>query len=328
MKSSLVSNISSEYIEAAGAMHKQNRILVYVEGYEDVAFWRNIFDHYQTPERIFEIMTPARSDLAKGKKVVLGFRDKAGPNLLLCVDSDFDFLFGDMTDQSRLVNSTPYLFQTYVYAIENYMCYSGSLATLAVRATKNDARIFDFEQFMSRYSRIVYPLFLWYAYAAMVNEPSIFTLSDYRNAVRINYLNIEDNGSDTLAWLERQVNKRINYLKNRSAAIEPKVMELDRLFRAKGLDPEQTYLYMQGHTLLEHVVKVVLNSVCEELRKITVSRIMNSSREGLSLKNELSYYNNSLREVDSLLSENTLYSGCDLFSRLRSDIERVLNLDS
>ena len=39
---------------------------VFVEGYEDVAFWRGIFDHFDNPFLRFEISVPNREDLPKG----------------------------------------------------------------------------------------------------------------------------------------------------------------------------------------------------------------------------------------------------------------------
>ena len=47
-------------------------VQVFVEGYDDVAFWRGIFDDYETEWLKFEISVPPRQDLAKGKKVLLG----------------------------------------------------------------------------------------------------------------------------------------------------------------------------------------------------------------------------------------------------------------
>ena len=35
-------------------------VRVFVEGYEDVAFWRAIFDHFDTPYLRFEISVPNR----------------------------------------------------------------------------------------------------------------------------------------------------------------------------------------------------------------------------------------------------------------------------
>ena len=66
-------------------------VQVYVEGYEDVAFWRGIFDHFRNPYLRFEISVPNRDDLPKGKKVLMSMLDKVDKErVLLCVDSDFD----------------------------------------------------------------------------------------------------------------------------------------------------------------------------------------------------------------------------------------------
>ena len=48
-------------------------VRVFVEGYEDVAFWRGIFDHFDNPYLRFEISVPTREDLPKGKKILMSF---------------------------------------------------------------------------------------------------------------------------------------------------------------------------------------------------------------------------------------------------------------
>ena len=320
----LVQNITSEYFEATSALQKRNRVMVYVEGYDDIPFWRAIFDEFETPDRRFEISTPARNDLAKGKKVVLQFAPQAGRNLILCVDSDFDYLFGDLSSQSRMVNHTPFLLQTYTYAIENYLCYPPSLHSVCVRATKKDVHLFDFEEFMREYSRIIYPVFVWYAFAARIDRPTIFTLADFRNTVKINFINVEENGEDTLVWLEKQVAKRLKFLRAKHQRWRPEVEKFEAYLKERGVVPEETHLYMQGHTLMDNVVSVVVGTVCNALRKLAVRQIMGSSRQGLPLNNELSSYNNVLSDVDELLKINTGYRSCPLFAKLHGDIVRML----
>lgn len=46
-------------------------VKVFVEGYEDVAFWRGVFDCFANPYLYFEISVPTRKDLPKGKKVLM-----------------------------------------------------------------------------------------------------------------------------------------------------------------------------------------------------------------------------------------------------------------
>ena len=302
----------------------QRLVKVYVEGYEDVAFWRGIFDHFQNPYLRFEISVPDRGDLPKGKKVLMGMIPRSSEELLLCVDSDFDYLFAGRTPQSKEVAEAKFMFHTYAYATENYLCYAPSLHNVCVKATKNDTRIFDFVKFMHEYSCTIYPLFLWYAYSAQQESEHIFTLADFRASVRLNFLEIEHNGLRTLAWLRRNVARRDQALRERHAEmIEPKRAFAEKLFQ-RGVTPENTYLFMHGHTLMDNVVIVLLNTVCEKLRELSIAKITASSKKGVALKNEMSNYTNSLRSIRDVLLDNENYTKSPLYKRLERDIERYI----
>ena len=302
----------------------QRLVRVYVEGYEDVAFWRGIFDHFQNPYLRFEISVPDRGDLPKGKKVLLGMVPRSSEELLLCVDSDFDYLFAGRTEQSKEVNGARYMFHTYAYATENYLCYAPSLHNVCVKATKNDTHIFDFVRFMHEYSCTIYPLFLWYAFSAQLASENVFPLVDFKQSVRIGYLDLEENGARTLAWLRRNVEKRERLLQQRNARMIEPMREFEEQLRSRGLKPENAYLFMHGHTLMDNVVLVLLNTVCEKLRQMSIARITASEKRGVALKNEMANYTNSLRSIRDVLLDNENYTDCFLFRRLQCDIERYL----
>lgn len=302
----------------------QRLVRVLVEGYEDVAFWRGIFDHFRNPYLRFEISVPNRDDLPKGKKVLLNTIPESGDDLLLCVDSDFDYLFADRTEQSRTVNAARYMFHTYAYATENYLCYAPSLHNVCVKATKNDTRIFDFVAFLRDYSLTIYPLFVWYAYSAQSATEHVFTLADFKASVRLGYLDIADNGARTLEWLARNVEKREKLLRQRNPGMSGPMEEFERQLCARGLTPETTYLFMHGHTLMDNVVMVLLNSVCDKLRQLSVAKINSSKKQGVALRNELSNYTNSLRSIRDVLLDNENYTRCPLYKRLQRDIQRYM----
>lgn len=301
-------------------------VTVMVEGYEDVAFWRGIFDRYESDKVTFEITVPLRKDLAKGKKTLLGQADKCGPNTILCMDSDFDYLFADQTEQAAEINSSPFMFHTYVYSTENYICYAPSLHNICVKATKNDTKIFDFEEFLADYSRTIYPAFLWYAYSAQSGMQRAFTLLDFKSTVRIGYLDTERNGADTIAWLGRQVARRVASLAEQYPQMAERMPAFERALLSRGVTPDNVYLFMHGHTLKDNVVMVALNAVCDKLRLMAGNKINNSAREGLSLTNELSNYNNSLCNVRDALLFNENYKQCFLYKKLQSDIEQFLEI--
>ncbi len=302
----------------------QKLVNVYVEGYEDVAFWRGIFDHFSNPYLRFEISVPTRADLPKGKKILLNTIPESSSNLILCVDSDFDYLFGDSTPQSRDVNGSQFMFHTYTYATENYLCYAPSLHNVCVKATKNDTRIFDFEKFMAEYSKAIYPAFLWYSFSAQLSSENIFILADFKNTVRINFLDINDSGANTVAWVGRNVNRKVQALCESHPAMEEQIGEFERRIVARGVTPETTYLYMHGHTLMDSVVMVALNVVCEKLRQLSTARIINSSKQGTAFKNEMSNYTNSLRSIKDVLLDNENYRRCPLYRALHLDLVKYI----
>ncbi len=304
------------------------RIMAFVEGYEDIAFWNTIFAPFESDKVRFDVSVPLRGDLAKGKKVLLKSADTCHPGQVMCMDSDFDYLFASQTDDARTINSSPYLFHTYAYSIENYLCYAPSLHDVCVRATKNDAYIFDFEEFFGEYSRIIYPAFVWYAYSAQISTPNVFTLPSFKNTVRLGYLDIDNNGASTLQWLQKQVDRRIAALQAEHPEAAARLGEFEELLHYRGVTPEQTYLFMHGHTLMDNVVMVVLDAVCTKLKLMATDRINRSEREGIGLTNELSNYNNSLCNVREALLFNEGYKECFLYHKLQKDIESFLSLTS
>lgn len=299
-------------------------VKAYVEGYDDVAFWRGIFDHYESDKLTFEVSVPPREDLAKGKKVLIKMIPISSHTNILCVDSDFDYLFEDLTEQSTIVNGAQFMFHTYAYATENFVCYAPTLHNVCVKATKNDTRIFDFEEFLEAYSSAIYPLFVWYTYSAKLEEKKVFTLLDFRSSVRLNYLEVENNGANTLKWIQRQVDRRLQTLRANNPHLIPAISDFENQLTKKGVSKQNVYLFMQGHTLMENVILIMLNAVCDELKKLSNERIAHSTKQGVALKNEISNYNNSLRNIRDILLDNENYKDCFLYTKLKADIERYI----
>ncbi len=92
----------------------------------------------------------------------------------------------------------------------------------------------------------------------------------------------------------------------------------------RGVSEDDCYLYMHGHTLMDSVVMVVLNGVCEKLRQMSHARIVESSKEGTALRNEMSNYNNTQRSIKDVLLDNENYIFCPLFQQLHDDIARYM----
>ncbi len=177
---------------------------------------------------------------------------------------------------------------------------------------------------MAEYSKAIYPAFLWYCYSAQLSSESVFVLADFKNTVRLNFLDITNNGANTSTWVGRNVRRKILELSEKHPQMAKNIKEFERKIVQQGVTPETTYLYMHGHTLMDSVVMVALNAVCEKLRQLSTARIINSSKIGTALKNEINTDTHSLRSIKDVLLDNENYTKCPLFRALHADLARYI----
>lgn len=193
MAQRLTDNVGSNYIQAANRLRPKaarQRIVAYVESYDDIFFWRTILSQFEDEQRFFEVMLPSKKSLVRGKKSVLMnmVRKRMGENMIACVDADYDFLLQGSTEMSREVCNSKYVFHTYAYAIENMQCYAPSLHNVCVAVTLNDHVRFDFTDFMRQYSEAIFPLFVWNIWHYRRNIYGEFTITDFNRVIELGAL--------------------------------------------------------------------------------------------------------------------------------------------
>ena len=292
MGSRLTDNLNSLYFSAANKLKsnkKKKKVIAYVEGYDDVFFWRDILSEYETDSLMFEVCLPSRSNLSRGKKSVLmnTLGDKLGKSMIACVDADYDYLMQGCSEFSeKYFMHNPYVFHTYVYAIENFQCYAPSLHNVCVMATLNDREYFSFEDYLKAYSRIIYDLFLWSIWIHRQKRGNDFSITTFNNIVTINNLN-------TFLY------------------------EL-------GVNPDNVYLFVNGHHLMDNVVMQALNPICNTLRRQRETEIKRLAVHRTQMNNELSSYDHSQIPIDQIIRRNTEYKSCPQFKQIEADIKRFI----
>lgn len=324
----LQDNVNSQYIASANRLRPKNarqRIVAYVESYDDVFFWRSVLQDFETENFFFEVMLPSRTTLGKGKRTVLMNRlgKGLGQYMIACVDADYDWLLQGCTEVSKYICDNPYVMHTYVYAIENYQCYASSLHSTCVMSTLNDRPLIDFEKFFTDYSLIIWPLFVWNIWAYRYGRYKEFSLSNFCDIVSFHDINPR-NVEPTLDKVRKRVNKCIGWLQRtfpEGHKTYPQVkMDLQRM----GIVPETTYLYMHGHTLFENVVMTLLTPVCNILRREREREINELAIHETQKQNELSSYRHSQMPVDIMLRKNTGFKSSPQYQLLKEDIKRLM----
>ena len=329
MPSTLRDNIDSRYFEAANALRGRSarrRIVAYVESYDDVYFWRTVLSRFEDDDRYFEVMLPSHSTLMRGKKSVLMnfIGDHLGSDMIACVDADYDYLLQGATEQSRRVLQSPYVFHTYVYAIENFQCYAPSLHDVCVAVTLNDHRIFDFRDYFRQYSEVVFPLFVWSVWAYRTGHHGRFSLTDFNRVTDPGGFTIQD-PSASIKNLQRKVNTKVRELQRLFPDNKEQYLNMKEQVKALGITPQTTYLYMQGHHLFDTVVAPILTKVCNQLRQERQNEIYQAKAHHTQKRNEMSCYENSQQDIKVMLRKNTGYQQSPRFLQLQDDVRRYLD---
>lgn len=323
----LTSHLTSDYVAAANRLRGRRaaeRVVVYTESYDDILFWNNVLAEVEetlldtSGRRVrFEVMLPSRSTLTRGKKVALA--NRLGPNMLACVDADYDYLQQGATPTSQAVCSNPYVIHTYAYAIENLQCYAPTLQRVCVMATLNDADLFDFRAFMQRYSEIIYRLFVWNVWAYRYGRHSHFPLGHFADVVSIDDFNL-DHPERTLEALRHRCNHCMSGLQRKFPEGRETYKPLMATLTDLGVTPSTTYLYMRGHDLFDHVVGPVIDAVCTRLRRQREAEINALACHDTQRQNEIAAYQHACAPWSDMLRKHAAFHRAPLYRQIVADV--------
>lgn len=326
----LTENLSSLYIGAANGLKPKctrKKIVAYVESYDDISFWRSLLSDFEDNTRYFEVMLPSRNTLAKGKKTVLmnHLGKQLGENMIACVDSDYDYLLQGCTQTSRYMNQCPYILQTYAYAIENYHCYAEGLHEVCVMATLNDHQLIDLPAFMKLYSQIAYPLFIWSVWFYRKKNLSEFSLLDFCSFVKLDPISIT-HPETSLKSMSRRVKRKLNELEHRHTQALPEIEAMKEELKQLGVYPDNTYMFIQGHHIMNNVVMRLLNPICTALRREREEQIHQLAYHEMQLQNELTSYQRCVVDIGIVIHKNTNYKSSPLYRKILKDVEKLLRI--
>ncbi len=329
MARNLLSNINSAYIQAANHLRphtRKKKIVAYVESYDDIFFWRSVLSDFEDDHTEFEVMLPSKSNLNRGKKTAMMNKlgESLGEFMIACVDADLDYLLQAHTPSSAKMLSNPYVVHTYVYAIENYLCYSKSLHNICVMATLNDRRLFDFESYLREYSEIIYELFVWLIWLHRQGRFNDMPLNTFNNITSVDQLNIYK-PDYALERLRRSVNRKLAWLQQHVKEAKGKLGTLKKELAQLGVNNDNTYLFIQGHHLMENVVDAAMTPVCTILRREREKEIKRlAAGNNQQMDNEMSCYSHSQFTPAQMIRRNTLYKDCEMYVHLKKHLEQVL----
>ena len=191
-------------------------------------------------------------------------------------------------------------------------------------ATLNDRNLFDFETYLKAYSEAIYELFVWAIWLYRQARFTEFPLTTLNNFISIEKVNIY-NPHDAIEKTRHQVNRKVAWMQQHHPEAKGKIKPLKAELETLGLRPDNTYLYIQGHHLLDNVIGPILDSVCTILRREREKEIKRlSSGHQQQMDNELACYQHSQCPVDAMIRRNTQFRECPAYQQIRAHIARLI----
>ena len=303
----LKDNLNSDWFKAK---NRGTMTTVYVESDVDIPFWKEIFDRYATNHKF---SFKSSYNTKKGKDALLKeFKGRLGDFLLICVDSDYDYLLPNSTTNSKIINDNLYIFQTYTYSIENYKCWHKSISKLPARASLSDIELINFEAFLKKYSSTIYELFIYYINNK--HNKTNFYQKEFLSIISFDKQLISK--EIKIDIIQEKIDTKIKTLKEIASNITNTKHKLHQL----GVNKDNVYLFIQGHFLYDKIVQPILVKVVSKLKNLKQDQIRKTYSSKKELENEINSYNNKVSDVKNLLHNNFDFSDCPLILNIKADI--------
>lgn len=348
----LEKQISSAYFEAENSLNKRKgeRLQVFVEDEEDVPFWKDIFLLCNVQTRVYPA---SKTSLKRGKEIVLRLAPQVGKNMVLAVDSDYDYLLGNTFTKSELINTNPYIFQTYVYSIENFKSLAEIQHQIVVESALVDSDEFDYEKYVKTYSELIYELFLYsffyhrenlqnaeaHKLAYEKNEKILstaelkqwqtknkvtptFTIEEFCKEVELNKFEISK-------WEEHfeKISKKIDKKLKALPIIEEKKLEkLKQELEAKGVKSTNVYLFAKGHKIYDNIMGLCIKEVHKVVKQEEIQKIKTKAKTPKEGADQMNKYKNQTRDLDTIRQTHKGYHTHFFIEKIKKDIQIFLSL--
>jgi Protein of unknown function (DUF4435) len=291
---------------------ERKRMVILVEGKNDEAFWSLVWDGYFKGQyRIHKQVNYPTSE-SSGKQTLKHFINLTTTDFVVCIDADYDYLL-ENTD----FIGKPFVFHTYVYAIENIFSYAEGLKNTLEKALNTEGPPFNYEAFFKNYSTIIYDWLCYSLYSEKIKDGLLLRDICGKKAGFIRFNNTENDLAELKIKLEKECEiftKQYELLAN-FKSFKIRLNEL-------GLTQNNAYLFLRGHDLFEGVTMKLLKYLGYNLLQNKYAELKQFGRE-----NEIENLNKLLKtkHFERNLRQNQSFQSNSYYKNIVSDIQKAYN---
>lgn len=247
---------------------------IHIENKNDEIFWGKVLK-YAYPQGKFRFISGSRSYsgmMTSGCTQCLQYKDFLDEHFWIAIDSDYRYLSLEPDFDAH-----HYILQTYTYSFENHFCYYVNAQAAIDECLKPLDSGFNFEYFLTDYSRIIFPLLVWQLYLQDVS-PGYFPKSVFHRLLTlpVGTRSIGGNAEPVIRTLKDRTRKMIAHF--RRDYPEADLTWYEKRCHELGVYRDNAYLFVRGHQLYDMMI-----AIGRKMRTLAYDRIGNA--DDLSVHN-------------------------------------------
>lgn len=241
--------------------------IIYIEDAVDRTFWEKAINAV-FPSR-YEIK-PYSQPGAEGKRKLEKEYRNLHKNFLVAVDADYDYICPERNEFAAELNNNPFILHTYIYSKESYIHTSEAIDYLTNSVHLNVQTEHCIHQVLQRYSTIIFDAFCLFAWlhnrdARQHREHDFNQCIALPNGIKVlnDDLTVNENALQQLTLsVERYINQYSQYIDDEVGFNRHK-----EFLRDRGLGPDNTLLFTNGHSLLDTIFRPAYEMFIKKSRK-------------------------------------------------------------
>lgn len=309
---------SESFNKARSSFLKSSGIL-YVEDISDVSFWELFFKNLAYEIKVFQNDT---NQCITGKTELKKLYEKCNKHLLVALDSDYDYLCENHNDYAQKMCNNPFIIHTYSYSKESVIYNSGYIDFILEKLSLYQ-KYLDFESntYLQRISNLIFPLLV----------EKLFIIENYPQDSEKQISNLNNLMERILDFNKKNIEQALvsatncsiqeEHFKSLEDSIVPyldstipheKISEFVKYLENKGLNKDNAYRFINGHTLKEKIILPFIYSIHKKRKAYESENLPDYGSTQNSHK---------IGQIHNHFNEN-----CDIKTLLVSHMEKIMNM--
>lgn len=246
------------YLKITVSGNERPEGFIYIESEKDKSFWERLLNSFAKNKYEFKIQTKEKIAV-RGKRALEALYASANAKALVAVDSDFDYISPNRSDNARVMNRNRYVLQTYAYSVESLSLDVSRVDTCLAQYYYFEPNEHKLKLFLETYSNIIYPVLMKYIFLMDTMDTPPLKENDFHFEIIPSYpvSNYENNSFEDLvqkvSLLDQQLTPMINDIQAFNAFMQ--------LSHFKGLQKDNCYKFIRGHDVEEKIVIPIVNHI-------------------------------------------------------------------